>query len=90
MELNDLLRRAVDSGASDIHLKLDRPPMLRRDGSVAPLEGAEPLTEADLDSYLRAVTAVAPQRYDLYHESEPPRRRRERASGGGRIRTSVG
>jgi twitching motility protein PilT len=69
MELNDLLRRAVDSGASDIHLKLDRPPMLRRDGSVAPLEGAEPLTEADLDSYLRAVTAVAPQRYDLYHES---------------------
>ena len=69
MELNDLLRRAVDSGASDVHLKLDRPPMLRRDGSVAPLEGAEPLTEADLDSYLRAVTAVAPQRYDLYQES---------------------
>jgi twitching motility protein PilT len=69
MELNDLLRRAVDSGASDIHLKLDRPPMVRRDGSVAPLEGTEPLTEADLDSYLRAVTAVAPQRYDLYHES---------------------
>ncbi|HEY8644662.1 MAG TPA: PilT/PilU family type 4a pilus ATPase [Gaiellaceae bacterium] len=69
MELNDLLRLAVDSGASDIHLKLDRPPMVRRDGSVAPLEGTEPLTEADLDSYLRAVTAVAPQRYDLYHES---------------------
>jgi twitching motility protein PilT len=69
MELNDLLRRAVDSGASDIHLKLDRPPMVRRDGSVAPLEGVDPLTEADLDSYLRAVTAVAPQRYDLYHES---------------------
>ena len=69
MELNDLLRRAVDAGASDIHLKLDRPPMLRRDGSVAPLEGAEPLTEADLDAYLRTVTAIAPQRYDLYHES---------------------
>jgi twitching motility protein PilT len=69
MEFNDLLRRAVDSGASDIHLKLDRPPMVRRDGSVAPLEGTEPLTEADLDSYLRAVTAVAPQRYDLYQES---------------------
>jgi twitching motility protein PilT len=69
MELNDLLRRAVDAGASDIHLKLDRPPMLRRDGSVAPLEGVEPLTEADLDAYLRTVTAIAPQRYDLYHES---------------------
>jgi twitching motility protein PilT len=69
MELNDLLRRAVDAGASDIHLKLDRPPMLRRDGAVAPLEGVDPLTEADLDAYLRTVTAIAPQRYDLYHES---------------------
>ncbi|MDX6451922.1 MAG: twitching motility protein PilT [Gaiellaceae bacterium] len=69
MELNELLRRAVEAGASDIHLKLDRPPMLRRDGAVAALEGVDPLTEADLDSYLRAVTAVAPQRYDLYHES---------------------
>jgi twitching motility protein PilT len=69
MELNELLRRAVEAGASDIHLKLDRPPMLRRDGSVAPLEGVEPLTEADLDTYLHTVTAIAPQRYDLYHES---------------------
>jgi twitching motility protein PilT len=69
MELNELLRRAVEAGASDIHLKLDRPPMLRRDGAVAALDGVDPLTEADLDSYLRAVTAVAPQRYDLYHES---------------------
>ena len=69
MELNQLLARAVEAGASDIHLKLDRPPMVRRDGSVAPLEGTEPLTEADLDSYLRVVTAVAPQRYDLFHES---------------------
>jgi twitching motility protein PilT len=69
MELNELLRRAVEAGASDIHLKLDRPPMLRRDGAVAPLEGVDPLTEADLDTYLRTVTAIAPQRYDLYHES---------------------
>ncbi|HEX3806208.1 MAG TPA: PilT/PilU family type 4a pilus ATPase [Gaiellaceae bacterium] len=69
MDLNDLLRRAVDSGASDVHLKLDRPPMVRRDGSVAPLEGIEPLTDADLDAYLHAVTAIAPTRYDLFHES---------------------
>jgi twitching motility protein PilT len=69
MDLNDLLRRAVDSGASDVHLKLDRPPMVRRDGSVAPLEGIEPLTDADLDAYLHTVTAIAPTRYDLFHES---------------------
>ena len=69
MDLDDLLRRAVDSGASDIHLKLDRPPMVRRDGDVTALEGTEPLTSADLDAYLHAVTKIAPQRYDLFHES---------------------
>jgi twitching motility protein PilT len=69
MDLDDLLRRAVDSGASDIHLKLDRPPMVRRDGAVTPLDGTESLTNADLDAYLRAVTAIAPQRYDLFHET---------------------
>jgi twitching motility protein PilT len=69
MDLNELLRRAVEAGASDIHLKLDRPPLVRRDGSITPLEGSAPLTSADLDAYLRTVTAVAPQRYDLFHES---------------------
>jgi twitching motility protein PilT len=69
MELNELLRRAVDAGASDVHLKIDRPPMVRRDGSVAELEGTAPLTEADLDSYLRVVTEIAPKRYDLFHET---------------------
>jgi twitching motility protein PilT len=69
MDLNDLLRRAVEAGASDIHLKLDRPPLVRRDGSITPLEGTLPLTVADLDAYLRAVTTIAPKRYDLFQES---------------------
>jgi twitching motility protein PilT len=69
MELNELLRRAVEAGASDIHLKLGRPPMARRDGEVAPLAGCAELTDADLDLYLRAVTAIAPQRYDLFQQS---------------------
>jgi twitching motility protein PilT len=69
MDLNELLRRAVDTGASDVHLKIDRPPMVRRDGSVAALEGTAPLTEADLDAYLRTVTQIAPKRYDLFHET---------------------
>jgi len=69
MELNDLLRRAVQAGASDIHLKLDRPPMVRIDGAVAPLELTLPLTTEDLDAYLRTVTAIAPKRYDQFHET---------------------
>ena len=52
MDLNALLRNAVALGASDIHLKLGQPPILRRDGSLGPLDGAPPLTEADLDGVL--------------------------------------
>jgi twitching motility protein PilT len=68
MEFDALLKRAVDLGASDIHLKLNRPPAARRDGDIAAFVDT-PLTEEDLDSYLRKVTALAPQRYDQFQES---------------------
>jgi len=61
MNLDVLLSRAVDLGASDIHLKLGRPPMLRRDGSLGPIEGPD-LTESDLEVVLQRVTETAPQR----------------------------
>ena len=48
MDLNAILRIAVELGASDIHLKLDQPPMLRTDGSIAPLPGCPELGEQDL------------------------------------------
>jgi len=68
MELNTILRRAVELGASDIHLKLDRPPLFRRDGEIAALE-TPPLTEEELDAVLRAVTVQAPKRYDQFQET---------------------
>ena len=63
MELDTLLARAVELGASDIHLKLGRPPMLRRDGALGPMEDAPNLTEDHLDGYLQRVTKVKPERY---------------------------
>ena len=69
MELNTLLYNAVQAGASDVHLKLGRAPMVRLDGAVQELPGTEPLTDADLDSYLRTVTAIAPQRYDMFQQT---------------------
>jgi twitching motility protein PilT len=48
MDLNDLLLRAVNAGATDVHLKLGRPPILRRDGALVPLENWNALTPADL------------------------------------------
>jgi twitching motility protein PilT len=68
MELNALLQRAVDLEASDIHLKVGRPPAVRRDGEIVTLE-VPPLTDDDLDTILRTVTAAAPKRYDQFQET---------------------
>jgi len=68
MNLDALLGAAVRAGASDIHLKLGRPPLVRLDGAVTPLDGPE-LTEEDLDSCLRALTAIAPQRYEAFQQT---------------------
>ncbi|HUQ23844.1 MAG TPA: PilT/PilU family type 4a pilus ATPase [Gaiellaceae bacterium] len=67
--MNALLRRAVELGASDVHLKLDQPPMLRRDGAIGPLEDCPPLTEQNLLAGLEAVTRVTPERLKTFHES---------------------
>jgi twitching motility protein PilT len=62
MDLNDLLLGAVQAGATDVHLKLGRPPILRRDGALVPVENWNALTPADLESVLATVTAVNRQK----------------------------
>ena len=69
MDLNAILRRAVDLGASDIHLKVDQPPMLRQDGAIAPLAECPALNEQNLLAVLEAVTRVAPERLRQFHDS---------------------
>jgi twitching motility protein PilT len=67
MDLNALLRNAVDLGGSDIHLKLGRPPILRRDGHVAPMDGWPELGESDLTSALETVAGFAPAKLASFH-----------------------
>ena len=69
MDLNAILRIAVELGASDIHLKVDQPPMLRTDGSIAPLPECPALNEQNLLAALEAVTRVAPERMRQFHET---------------------
>ena len=69
MQLNDLLRSAVEAGASDIHLKFGRPPLMRRNGLVTPMENGEELSNADLDGYLRTITSLVPNRYERFNAS---------------------
>jgi twitching motility protein PilT len=69
VDLDTLLARAVDLGASDIHLKLGRPPMLRRDGSLGAMEDTSDMAEDDLDAILQRVTKSNPQRFSGFMET---------------------
>jgi twitching motility protein PilT len=66
MELNPLLRRAVELGASDIHLKVGAPPILRRDGSLGPLEEAPVVSDRDSEVVLEAVGKRSPDRLEAF------------------------
>jgi twitching motility protein PilT len=56
VELNLILQRAVELGASDIHLKPGRPPVLRRDGALGDMEKAETLTTWDMEEILTIIS----------------------------------
>jgi len=42
--LQDLLKKTIDSGASDLHICAKQPPKIRIDGSLRTIEGAKPLS----------------------------------------------
>jgi twitching motility protein PilT len=69
MDLVSLLTRAVDAGASDVHLKLGQPPVIRIDGELEPMEGTPAMTEQDLLTVLDTVTEISPKRRDLFDDS---------------------
>jgi twitching motility protein PilT len=66
MDLNALLWTAVVRGGSDLHLKVDAPPMARVDGTLAPID-EHPLSEADLERVLHAVTERTPAKREAFY-----------------------
>jgi twitching motility protein PilT len=42
VELNEILLEALTQGASDVHIKIGQPPIVRIHGSLKPLKGARP------------------------------------------------
>jgi twitching motility protein PilT len=68
MELDSLLSRAIDAGATDVHLKVGGPPRIRTDGRLRPLEDAR-LDEADLGAVVDQVCAASPGRRDALLET---------------------
>ena len=50
MDLNAVLRHAVEAGASDVHLKVGQSPVFRADGELAPAADFGPLGDAELQA----------------------------------------
>jgi twitching motility protein PilT len=50
-----LLEEVVKKKASDLHLQVGLPPMLRVDGSLTPVSGAEALTEETIETLIFAI-----------------------------------
>ena len=69
VDLNAVLGRAVELGASDIHLKVGKPPVVRRDGQLGLIPDQGPLADADLEAALALVTRQAAAKLDAFHES---------------------
>ena len=69
MQINLLLQRAAEAGASDIHLKAGRPPILRHDGQLAALDDWPVLREADLEAILESICAGTPSRLETFRRS---------------------
>jgi twitching motility protein PilT len=69
MDLDVVLRRAVGVGASDVHLKVGQPPVVRTNGELVQLDAFEPLNDAELEAVLDQVTADARARRELFDAS---------------------
>ncbi len=57
MELNEILSAAAKYGASDVHIKVGRPPTLRINGKLVPLKTPEPLSPKHVEAMLALVLA---------------------------------
>lgn len=55
-QLDHLLKLMVDKGASDLHLKVPSPPVLRIDGSLVIQEDMPRLIASDIESIFREIT----------------------------------
>jgi twitching motility protein PilT len=66
MDLDAVLLRAVGLGASDIHLKVGQPPVVRKDGELVHVAELGELGDTELEGVLAHVTAGLPERREQF------------------------
>ncbi len=68
MDVTALLRLGFDAGASDVHLGISAPPLMRLNGTLQPLyHGAEPLTPANTEALIK--TFLNPMQMETLHKN---------------------
>ena len=68
-KIDELLKRVIDKGASDLHLMVQSPPLLRINGLLIPQEDILPLNPDDVDALL-SQTVTKDQRNIFINEHE--------------------
>ena len=61
-DLDQILEAAVSRGASDVHMKVGRPPIVRLDGALAPLPGFSSFGAPQLNDIVNRVCAFSRSR----------------------------
>jgi twitching motility protein PilT len=62
MALDAFLKTIYEKGASDLHIKVGRPPMMRLRGDLVPFESVPALTPQDIQQYLYSVLSSEQQK----------------------------
>jgi twitching motility protein PilT len=68
MDLHATLAELIELGGSDLHLKVDSPPMGRIDGELRPV-GEHLVTDSDLEATLAIVSERTPARREAFYQS---------------------
>ncbi len=70
--MDKLFRDMIAKGASDLHLSVSRPPMIRKDGEMTPLD--ESLARLEPDDLRGLLTSIMPQKnrdeFDRRHDTD--------------------
>ncbi len=53
--IQGMLRKLVDSGSSDLHLRVGEPPIIRKSGTMIRLEGYQPLTVDEMNALVQSI-----------------------------------
>lgn len=69
--IDRLLHKMVEMGASDLHVCVGAPPLLRLDGDMVPIPGTQPLSEEETTQILRPMMPKRNiEQYDETHDTD--------------------